>query len=136
MHNPPQQKDLVVELLCEEKLVLVTTSRDAKLDPDGYVYVDWGPAFASNHHAAFAEPLNSSVSINLGPLAKTHLLTVGGSGYFRLGSVQACLNDGRLHRVAGAPEFSHSIYIVYSARPDSSLIDLVRGGLRKCFCRL
>jgi DNA-binding transcriptional LysR family regulator len=135
MHNPPQQKDLVVELLCEEKLVMVTTSRDGKLNRDGYVYVDWGPAFASNHSAAFAEPLNPFISINLGPLARTHLLSVGGSGYFRLGSVQAFLAEGRLCRVVGAPEFSHSIYIVYSARPDSSLIDLVRDGLRTCIGR-
>jgi LysR family transcriptional regulator, flagellar master operon regulator len=135
LHNPPQQPELVVELLCEEKLVMVTTSADAKLNTDDYVFVDWGPAFAANHQAAFAEPINPPVSISLGPLARTYLLAVGGAGYFRLGSVEPYLSDGRLRRVIGAPEFSHSVYLVYSARRERTLIDLVRGGLRDCFTK-
>jgi LysR family transcriptional regulator, flagellar master operon regulator len=135
LHNPPQQPELVVELLCEEKLIMVTTAEDGKMHPDDYIFVDWGPAFAANHDAAFATPLNPAVSINLGPLARTYLLTVGGAGYFRLGSVQPYIAEGRMRPVADAPEFSHSVYIVYSARRDQSLIDLVRGGLRDCFSK-
>jgi DNA-binding transcriptional LysR family regulator len=133
LHNPPQQKDLVIELLWEEKLVLVTTSEDGKMNSANHVDVDWGPAFAANQHAALVEPFNPSVSINFGPLARSYLLTVGGSGYFRLGSVRPYLAAGRLRRVAGAPEFSHSVYLVYSPRPESSLIDLVRSSVRACF---
>jgi LysR family transcriptional regulator, flagellar master operon regulator len=135
LHNPPLQNDLVVELLCEEKLILVTTSEDGQANSADHVHVDWGPAFAANLHAAFVEPFNPAVSINFGPLARSYLLTVGGSGYFRFGSVEPYLADGRLRRVAGAPEFSHSVYIVYSPHPDSKLIDLVRGSLRLCFGR-
>ncbi len=135
LHNPPQQQELVVELLCEEKLVMVTTAADGKLNVDDYVFVDWGPAFAANHQAAFAAPINPAVSISLGPLARTYLLAVGGAGYFRLGSVEPHLADGRLRRVIGAPEFSHSVYVVYSARRERTLIDLVRGGLRDCFAK-
>lgn len=133
LHNPPQQLELVVELLCEEKLIMVTTADDGKLYADDYVFVDWGPAFAANHQAAFPTPINPPVSISLGPLARTYLLAVGGAGYFRLGSVEPYLADGRMRRVAEAPEFSHSVYIVYSARRERSMIDMVRGGLRDCF---
>ena len=115
--------------------MLVTTSDDGRMRQDDYVYVDWGPAFAANHHAAFPEPVYPSLSINLAPLAWTHLCTAGGSGYFRLGSVRPYLADGRLRRVAGAPEFSHSVYLVYSPHPESNSIDLIRDGLRKCFAR-
>lgn len=135
LHNPPQQRELVVELLCEEKLVLVTTAANGKFSPDDYVFVDWGPGFAANHLAALATPINPAVSISLGPLARTYLLTVGGAGYFRLGSVEPYLADARMRRVAGAPEFSHSVYLVYSASREQTLIDLVRGGLRDSFAK-
>lgn len=70
------------------------------------------------------------VSVSLGPLALTYLLTVGGSGYFRLGTVQPFLNDGHLNRVKDAPEFSHSTYAVYAERSDNDVIHRARQGLR------
>jgi hypothetical protein len=66
-------------------------------------------------------------------LARNYLLSVGGSGYFRLGVVKPALDQGRLQLVAGAPEFAHSIYLVYSARREKGLIEMVRGSLRDCF---
>ena len=135
LHAPGRQPDLVVELLCEEKLILVTTDEDGGLRPDAYIHVDWGPAFAASHEAAAATALDPSVSINLGPLARHYMLAVGGCGYFRLGSVRSLLEEGRVRPVAGAPEFSHSIYLVYSAQRDKALLDLVRFSLRDCFAR-
>jgi DNA-binding transcriptional LysR family regulator len=131
LYNPPSRPGLVAELLLEEKLVLVTTARADGLDPETYVHVDWGPAFAVNHEAAFPELANPAVSISLGPLALTYLLTVGGCGYFRLGTAQPFLDDGRLRRIADAPEFSHSAYAVYAERGDSDVIDRVRQGLKQ-----
>ncbi|MGE3871946.1 MAG: LysR family transcriptional regulator [Parvibaculaceae bacterium] len=131
LYNPPSRPGLVAELLLEEKLVLVTTSPDGRLDPETYVHVEWGPAFAVNHGAAFPELVNPPVSISLGPLALTYLLTVGGCGYFRLGTARPFLDDGRLRRVAGAPEFSHSAYAIYAERGDSDVIDRVRQGLKQ-----
>lgn len=131
LYNPPPRPGLVVELLLEEKLVLLTTALDGRLDPKTYVQVDWGPAFADNQGAAFPELVNPPVSISLGPLALTHILTVGGCGYFRLGTAQPFLQGGRLRRVADAPEFSHSAYAVYAERGDSDVIDRVRQGLKQ-----
>nr|WP_252393720.1 LysR family transcriptional regulator [Candidatus Rhodoblastus alkanivorans] len=135
LHNPPQNSELVAELLCEEKLILVTTAEDGGFKPDDYILVDWGPTFLANHPAAAATPPSPPVSINLGPLARNYLLAVGGAGYFRQGSVQPYLAQGRLRRVEDAPEFSHSIYIVHSAQRDKELIDLLRRSLRDCFVR-
>ena len=80
LYNPQQRSGLVCELLLEEKLVLVTSAADGRLDAQRYVYVDWGPSFAVNHQAAFAELSNPPVAISLGPLALHHVLSVGGAG--------------------------------------------------------
>lgn len=130
LYNPPTWPNLVTELLLEEKLVLVTTAPDGALVPENYIYVDWGPAFALNHQTAFPELGSPPVSISLGPLALTYLLTVGGCGYFRLGTAQPFLEDGRLQRVTDAPEFSHSAYAIYTERGSGDVVHRVRAGLR------
>lgn len=130
LYNPPQRPNLVCELLMEEKLIQVTSDKDGAIDPSHYVYIDWGPAFAVNHQAAFPDLSNPPISISLGPLALTYLLTVGGSGYFRIGAAQPFLADGRLSRVSQAPEFSYSAYVVYATGREGNVIERVRKGLR------
>jgi DNA-binding transcriptional LysR family regulator len=132
LYSPEQRSELVIELLIEEKLVMVTTSEDRQLNPADYIYVDWGPTFTANHHVAFPQLGSSAVSVTLGPLGLSYLLSVGGSGYFRMSAVRQYLASGRLHRVSQAPEFSHSVYVVYSTRGEGNLIDRARDGLKAC----
>lgn len=132
LYSPEQRPELVIELLIDEKLVMVTTSTDGQLNPDNYVYVDWGPTFGANHQVAFPELVSPAVFVTLGPLALAYLLAVGGTGYFRMSAVQEHLRTGRLHKVAQAPEFSHSVYIVYSTRGENQLVDRMRNGLKAC----
>jgi DNA-binding transcriptional LysR family regulator len=127
LYAPPVgDSALVVELLHEDKLVLVTT------DPDGaaenHVQVDWGEAFQASYQAAFPQVETPVVSVSHGPLALLLLLRGGGSGYFRLSAVAPYLESKKLHRVAGAPEFSYSMHMAYSSRADRDLIDLMRRG--------
>jgi DNA-binding transcriptional LysR family regulator len=130
LYNPPQYRDIVAELVVEEQLVLVTTATDGTVDRDSYILVDWGPAFALNHRAAFPDFAAAPLAISLGPLALTHILSVGGSGYFRAGAVTPFLADGRLRLVKGAPAFSHSIYALHAARRDNPALHRAREGLR------
>jgi DNA-binding transcriptional LysR family regulator len=130
LYNPPQRQDLVAELIADEKLVMVTSAPDGAMTPGQYIYVDWGPTFAANHQAAFPELASPPVSISLGPLALAYLLKADGSGYFRIGTVKPFLADGRLRRVTGTPEFSHSAYAVYATRRDEKVINRVLDGLR------
>jgi len=132
LYSPQPRPDLVIELIAEEKLIMVTTAEDGKLRPEDYVYVDWGPAFGASHQAAFADLSHPAVYISLGPLALTYLLAVGGAGYFRLGAARPYLDSGQMRRVAQAPEFSYSVYAVYPARSETDLVDRVRQGLRAC----
>lgn len=130
LHNPPQRSDLVCELLIEEKLIQVTTDPKGKIDPNEYVFVDWGPEFAVNHQAAFPKLSIAPLSISLGPLALTFILSVGGAGYFRIGGAQPFLADGRLHRVSRAPEFSYSTYAIYATGREDDVMQRVLKGLR------
>lgn len=131
MYAPPPRTGVVAELLLEEALVAVST----KAEPDedwweDYVFVDWGPEFRSNHHAAFPDAPSPVVSVNHGPLALDYILQVGGSGYFRMEAARPHLESGRLKLVPGKPRFSYSIYALYSAKADERLMARVRSGLR------
>ena len=130
VYAPRHVPGLRIELLIEEKLVLVSTSRNKAPKPADYVYVDWGPEFAAQHSLAFPELSSAGVSASLGPLGREYLLAAGGSGYFRLDVVRNHLRTGRLHRVADAPEFLFPAYAVYAESTDAKLITPALAGLK------
>jgi len=132
VYAPRQRPGLRIELLIEEKLVLVTT-REGGPTPDAsdYVYVDWGPDFAAQHALAFPDLGNAAVAAGLGPLGREYVLVAGGSGYFRLAVVRHHLESGRLHRVPGAPEFLYPAYAVYADRADVNVLGAALEGLRQ-----
>jgi DNA-binding transcriptional LysR family regulator len=131
LYAAPRGTGIVAELLFEEKLILVRTSKATlTTDQSDYVRIDWGPEFAERHMAAFPDQPNAVVSASHGPLALNYILAMGGSGYFRRGFVKPCLEDGRLLQVSGAPEFSYSAYIVHSAKVDETAMSQMRAGLR------
>ncbi|MGC3986723.1 MAG: LysR family transcriptional regulator [Pseudorhodoferax sp.] len=132
VYAPQQRPGLRVELLIEEKLVMVSTTPLPGLpSPDDYVYVDWGAEFALQHGMAFAALSNPGVSVGLGPLGREYLLAGGGAGYCRLEVVRGLLQAGRLHRVAGAPEFLYPAYAVYAAEGDAAVLAPGLEGLRQ-----
>jgi len=125
---PPQGPAIVVELLHEEKLVLVSTDPDGRIDGNDYVHVDWGALFQASHQAAFPQLASPGISMSHGPLALLYLIQAGGAGYFRVSAARPYLEHGELYRVAAAPEFAYSVHMVYSSRIEQGLIDLVRHG--------
>ncbi len=131
VYAPHQRPGLRIELLIEEKLVLVTTSRRSQaLRPADYIFVDWGPEFAAQHHLAFPELSNAGISIGLGPLGREYLLEAGGYGYFRVNVIRCHLKSGRLRVVAGAPEYLYPAYAVYSETADAKIVTPALAGLR------
>jgi DNA-binding transcriptional LysR family regulator len=115
LHQPEYWPGLQVEQLLEEKLIQVQHA----INPEPYLYVDWGPAFRTQHDLAL--PINSrtALSFSLGPLALQYLVQCGGRGYFRTRVVQRYLDEGILKRVEQAPEFSYPVYLVYSRAAQS-----------------
>ncbi|CAN7608078.1 LysR family transcriptional regulator [Variovorax paradoxus] len=131
-YAPQQRPGLRVELLIEEKLVMVTTAQHPRVPrPADYVYVDWGPEFAAQHGLAFPELSNAAVSAGLGPLGREYLLAAGGTGYFRHDVVSSHLESGRLRRVPGTPEFLYPAYAVYAVGADAAIVDPALAGLRQ-----
>lgn len=131
MYAPQQRPGSRAELLLEEKLVLVSTDPAASAaDPPGYVYVDWGPDFALHHGLSFPDATNPGLFVGLGPLALEYVLETGGSGYFRQRAVAPHIAAGRLHIVAGAPNFFYPIFAVCSSQADEAVIGLALEGLR------
>ena len=138
MYAPQHRPGLKIEMLFEEKLVLVTTDPNAgrmRLDAEtaaraNYVYVDWGADFVLNHGVSFPEATNPGVFVGLGPLARDFILEAGGMGYFRMRAVQSYLEDGRLYRVHDAPEFLYPGYAVYGTNADETVLRPALDGLR------
>lgn len=132
VYAPQHRPGLRIELLIEEKLVLVTTrKRGQKLDPQDYVYVDWGPEFAAQHSLAYPQLGHAGVSAGLGPLGREYVLAAGGSAYFRYAVVRHHIDSGRLHLVRGAPEFSYPAYAVFADGADMTVVAPALEGLRQ-----
>ena len=131
VYSPQHKPSLKVEMILEERLVLVTTdpAMPGISDPD-YVYVDWGEAFAANHGMSFPEFSDPGLFVGLGPLGLEYIMQVGGTGYFRRSAVRQHLESERLHLVPHAPEFTHPAYAVYSERATSDDLETALKGLR------
>lgn len=129
MYAPQHRPGLKIDLLMEEKLVLVTTNPEARLPDDkDYVYMDWGPDFTLHHGMSFPD-VAPDLFMNLGPLALGYVLSSGGSGYFRMSAVQPHLAANRLYLVPDMPQFSYPVYAVQSANADETVAGPALAGL-------
>lgn len=129
MYAPQHRPGLKIDLLTEEKLVLVTTDPQARfLDGANYVYMDWGPDFTLQHGMNFPDVV-PDLFMDLGPLALSHILLAGGSGYFRMSAVQPHIEAGQLHLIPEMPQFSYPVYAVRSANADETVVGPALAGL-------
>ncbi|CBL45491.1 Transcriptional regulator, LysR family [gamma proteobacterium HdN1] len=117
VHRPGYYAGLNVELLIEEKLVFVRSSKQ----PEPFLFVDWGASFVDQFDTAMPQPRHAALTFNLGPLALQYLLQVGGSGYFRSRAVERLLESGEVEKVPDSPEFTYSVFLVYGSAPSSTL---------------
>ena len=130
MYAPQHRPGLEIDLLIEEELVLATTDIGAyQANDTRYVHVEWGPDFSLHHAVSFPDTTPSLVA-NLGPLALNYILSEGGSGYFRLHSIQRFLTSGKLQLVPNAPRFSFPVYATYSSNVDATTLGAALAVLR------
>ena len=114
MYAPQSRPGMRVEQLFEERLLLVSSDASTDGAPGScYVHVDWGPEFFQQYKMTYPERASSGIISSIGWIALNHVLTCGGSGYFPERLIAQELRDGRLHVVAGAPEFALPAYAVY-----------------------
>jgi DNA-binding transcriptional LysR family regulator len=142
MYTPQSRPGLRVELLFEERLILVATAmgKADSIGPDavrpgepahGYVYIDWGPEFYARHSASFPDFIGPALTANIVWLGLQHILANGGSGYFPLRLARPYLADGRLMRFTSAPEFSLPAYMVYASEGRADFLDDALDAIRR-----
>jgi DNA-binding transcriptional LysR family regulator len=131
MYTPQSRPGLTVEMLFEERLVMVSTRSEPASEPDkGYIYVDWGAEFFTQHTLAFPNFYGASLTVNVGWLGLQRLLEGGGSGYFPERMLRKYELQGRLYRVQSAPEFRLPAYLCFPTRIDNDAVGLAVDSIR------
>ena len=132
MYTPQARPGLTIELLMEERLVMVSTRTAPAREPDeGYVYVDWGTEFYTQHLRAFPNFAGGALSVNVGRLGLDKLRAVGGSGYFPTRMIHDDERAGRLTRVPDAPEFRLPTYLCFPQKAPSGPLELALQTIRQ-----
>ena len=132
MYTPQNRPGLKVELLLEDRLVLVSADPTGRPEPGpGYIYIDWGPEFFARHGASFPNFVGPALTANIGWLGLQHILESGGSGYFPVRLLRPHLKDGRLTSLPEAPEFSLPAYVVYPAEDRPDHLEDALNGIRR-----
>lgn len=132
MYTPQARPGLTVEMLLEERLVMVSTQSEPANEPgNDYIYVDWGAEFFTQHTLAFPNFSGASLTVNIGWLGLQHILAHGGSGYFPLRMLRRHELSGRVHRVPDAPEFRLPAYLCFPSKSDSEPLALALDTIRR-----
>ncbi|HEY8051333.1 MAG TPA: LysR family transcriptional regulator [Steroidobacteraceae bacterium] len=132
MYTPQARPGLTVELLLEELLVMVSTRVESPPAPaSDYIYVDWGADFFAQHSLAFPDFVGAALTVNIGWLGLQRLLAFGGTGYFPVRMLREHELTGRVHRVAGAPEFRLPAYLCFPTKVESEPLSLALDTIRR-----
>jgi DNA-binding transcriptional LysR family regulator len=114
MYTPTYATGLIVEPLFDETLVLVSVRPDDTGPGEDYLYVEWGPGFYAGHSQHYPDLSRPAQVVNIGWLGVQIMLTSGGSCFLPERIVAPMTAQGRLFRVAGSPEFTQPVYMVYA----------------------
>ena len=118
LFDPPLTRELAVRQLGQMPLLLVSSFPAATLEAalgEGYIYVDWGSAFAHSHARLCGERAAPRLRAGFGVLAMDILLERGGSAFIAAPMAEAALAAGRLYRVADAPVIQRQVFCAYRA---------------------
>ena len=133
VYEPRSLPSVASEILIDHRVVLVSTvPRTARQGwVEDYVLVDWGDDFRSWHSRAFPNMPAPTITVGFSAMGLEYILEHGGSGYFLDYSVRPLIEEGRLHRVKGAPTYTRSVYVVRALdSPQAGLVDWALKGLQ------
>lgn len=130
MYTPTHAPGLIVEHLFDETLVLVSTRRGDKGPGADYIYVEWGPGFYARHAQSYPELEAPAQIVNIGWLGVQLVLANGGSCFLPARMAAPFIASGRLHRVAGSPEYAHPAYMVFPRQSENPVLEQALAGLR------
>lgn len=130
MYTPQHGPGLQVEHLFDETLVLLSTQRGQRGLDDGYVHVDWGPAFFAQHSAMYPEVERPALTANIGWLGLQVILANGGSCFVPERMAAPRVAAGELFSPPGSPRFRLPAYVVYALDNESATLQPALAGLR------
>jgi DNA-binding transcriptional LysR family regulator len=116
LYSPPQIADLLLREVGRVELVLVSTRPGQGVEEtlaEGYVLVDWGTVFNSQHNRHFPHRPPAAARSNSGRVALRLIRACGGGAYLPRTLVAADLARGGLHPVEEAPTFEMQAYAAY-----------------------
>jgi DNA-binding transcriptional LysR family regulator len=126
-YDPPKLPEFRLREIGEIDLQLYSRDRRASVESalaDGYVYIDWGSAFARFHAKRFGEGVLPVLRTNVAESAVRFILENGGAAYMT--GTLAGAGKRRLYRVDEAPEYTRKLHAAYRSASDrSSLIEAV-----------
>jgi DNA-binding transcriptional LysR family regulator len=131
MYTPTHSPGLVVEHLFDENLVLVSSRPDDKGPGEDYIYVEWGPGFYAQHAQSYPDLEGPAQIADIGWLGIQLALANGGSCFLPARMAAPFIAAGRLHRVAGSPEYDLPAYVVYPRSTDNPVLEQALQGLRE-----
>ncbi len=131
MYTPSHAPGLIVERLFDETLVMVSSSPDTRWPNEDYIYVEWGPGFYAKHRESYPDLERPPQVVNIGWLGIQLIMANGGSCFLPIRMARSLIQEGRLFKVAEAPEFRHPAYMVFPREADSEILQRAVEGLRQ-----
>ena len=133
MYAPPHRPGLKIDLLLDEKLVLVATDPEVgTVDAAGLCLRGLGPGIRAGVRLELSRrPQPRTLRQPRSTRARATSLQPAGPAYCRMRTVEPYLAAGRLYLVPGMPQFSYPIYAVSSSDADESLLGPALAGLRE-----
>ncbi|GAM63008.1 transcriptional regulator [Vibrio ishigakensis] len=126
LFDPLRADELESKRVSDLELVLVSTNQTSVESAlsQGYVYVDWGTAFASEHGLRHPQKSAPYLRTSTGKIALDFILEKGGSAYLPLSLVEPFINSGQLQIVEGSQSVMRPLYM--SFRKNSTSIEAIR----------
>lgn len=124
--DPFLTNEICSQHIAQIDLLLVSTMPNTKADEamnDGYVYVDWGVQFASEHDAKYGKSFSPKLLTSTGRIALDYILAKGGAAYLPSPLAEPFIESGELYKVKGKHSMKRSIYAVYQKH--HSAIDML-----------
>jgi DNA-binding transcriptional LysR family regulator len=130
MYTPQHCPGILIQHLFDERLVLLTTDPEQPWPDENYIYVDWGPAFYTQHSSSYPDLERPAQVVNIGWLGVQIIINNGGSCFVPIRMAEPLIRSGQLFHMPDSPEFKLPTYMVYSLSSDSIVLEQVLDSLR------
>ncbi|MGY5451600.1 LysR family transcriptional regulator [Agarivorans sp. MS3-6] len=124
--DPLKSDELACKKVADLELMLVSTQpkNQQQALEQGYVYVDWGTRFASEHATRHSKMPPPFLRTSTGRIALDFILEKGGACYLPASIVEPFLESQQLFTVAHSEAWLRPVYLSY--RKDSAALEQIK----------